>query len=335
MHFQYHRFLLAAALLASTCGPALTAQEFAPLGARWIYLNFVTQGFDYLPVAYVYTVTKDTVVDGRDSRIIEREEVYADGREGEEAVLQEIVYTAEDSVYVYVQGSFRLIFDYSARIGDTVRVVEEPFRGFFLPPSNLSISDFAYRIDSVKLQLVGEDSLRVQYVSYLRDVDWELDQWGFQGIFDLIDSVPGQILESVGGLGHETMLGFTNGISYITPFAPGRLTCYQDSLRDYQLLGVNCDSVLAEYQLRTSVPALTIDNAVGIYPNPFRGEVRLTSKATTLRQVEVRDVAGRVVYTRQGSAPDRLELGVLAPGVYVFIVTDDRGRRSVVQGVRE
>ena len=334
MHIQYPGRLLAAALFACTCGPALSAQEFAPLGAQWTYLNFVTEGFDYLPAAYVYTVTKDTVVDGRDSRIIQRREVYADGRESEVGVLQEVVYTAGDSVYVFANDSFRLVFDYSAEVGDTVRVVDEPFRGFFLPPSNFVYSDFAYRIDSVEMRLVGEDSLKLQYVSYLRDVDQELDQWGFQGIFDLIDDVPGQILESVGGLGHETMLGFTNGVSYILPFAPGRLTCYRDSLRDYQLLGVDCDSVLAEYRLRTSVPALTIEN-VGIYPNPFRGEVRFTSKAATLRRVEVRDVAGRVVYTREGGALDRLALGALVPGVYFFVLTDGMGRRSVVRGVRE
>ena len=334
MHFQYFRPLLATLLLACTCAPALSAQEFAPLGAQWTYLNFVTEGFDYLPAAYVYTVTKDTVVDGRDSRIIQRREVYADGRESEEAVLQEVVYTTGDSVYVYVQDSFRLVFDYSAGAGDTVRVVDEPFRGFFLPPSNLTISDFSYRIDSVKLRLVGEDSLRVQYVSYLRDVGQELDQWGFQGIIDLFDSVPGQILESVGGLGHETMLGFTNEISYIVPFSPGRLTCYRDSLRDYQLLGVDCDSVLVEYRLRTSVPALAI-GTVGIYPNPFRGEVRFTARDVPLRRVEIRDVAGRVVYTQEGSALDRLELGGLVPGVYFFILTDGMGRRSVARGVRE
>ncbi|WP_420458217.1 T9SS type A sorting domain-containing protein [Neolewinella sp.] len=335
MNFQYFRLLLTTLLLACTCGPALFAQVFAPLGAQWTYFNFVTEGNGYLPVAYVYTVNKDTVVDGWDSRIIQLREVYADGRESEEGVRQEVVHTAGDSVYVYVKDSFRLIFDYSAGVGDTVRVVDEPFRGFFMPASNLIISDFAYRIDSVQLRLVGKDSLRVQYVSYLRDVDREIDQWGFQGIIDLYDSVPGQILESVGGLGHETMLGFTNAISYIMPFTPGRLTCYSDSLRDYHLLGVDCDSVLTEYRLRTSLPALAIDDAVGIYPNPFRGEVRFTASSVPLRRVEVRDVAGRVMYTREGSALDRLELGVLAPGVYFFVLTDGAGRQSVVRGVRE
>ncbi|CAH0998780.1 hypothetical protein LEM8419_00120 [Neolewinella maritima] len=316
--------------LCCTCGPALYGQEFAPVGAQWTYFHYVTPGNDY-SVATVFTVPKDTLIDGWSCRIIQETSILGSGeqRTGE----REVVYATGDSVYVYLRDSFHLVFDYTARAGDTVRVVSEPFKGLFFPPSRIQYSDFAYRVDSVTRRVVGEDTLRLQYVSYLRDVEFVIDQWGFQNIYDLEDGVPGQILEGVGGLGTESMLGTTNGIGYIPEFGPGRLSCYRDTVRDYRLQGIDCDSLLEVYQLRSSVVASATPQTVRLFPNPFREQVSLEF-AGRVRRLEVRDAAGRLVHTQVGGSTQGIVLGALAPGLYYFTVTDGAGRRWVARGVR-
>ena len=173
--------LAASALLSAS----LTAQSFAPLGATWTNISLAPRGYGYA-IAYRTTAVRDTVVDGRPARRLVHEVIEEDGSLtywGEE-----LIASSGDSVLVYFRDSFRLVYDFSARAGDTIRVIDEPFPGFFTDSTATSIryEDFAYRIDSVGTRVVEGDSLRLQYVSYLRDPAWHFGQWGFQDVLDLL-----------------------------------------------------------------------------------------------------------------------------------------------------
>ena len=316
-------FILLSLLLVTSPG---VAQDFAPLGATWTY-----QATDETPnveiVAIQFTADRDTVLAGRNARVIEGANLYDDGFW--QPIGSEIVTGNQDSVYVWIQDSFHLIFDFTTTVGDTVVVTEAPFRGFFYPV-NQDYDPFTYQVDSVGTESISGDDLLLQYVSYPDTTyDENITQWGFLNGMEFRGDVPGQILQGVGSLGRESMLGTTAGLTYIGLYFPDRLTCYRDATRDYRFRGVDCDSLIARYTDPSSVRSVS-RFAGRVYPNPFRSTLRIEAPAgSTIAQIVVRDMLGRTV-ARETVVGGAVELEYLRAGIYQVEVLAREGERSII-----
>ncbi|WP_116106341.1 T9SS type A sorting domain-containing protein [Lewinella sp. IMCC34191] len=319
--------LIIAALLVSH---RVKAQEFAPLGATWTYeVGDETPNLEV--VAIQFTADRDTVLAGRSARVIEGANLYDNGVW--QPIGSEIVTGNFDSVYVWIQDSFHLIFDFTVAAGDTVVVTEQPFRGFFYPV-NQDYDPFTYQVDSVRTETIAGDDLLLQYVSYPDTTyDENITQWGFLNGTEYGGDVPGQVLQGVGSLGRESMLGTTAGLTYIGLYSPDRLTCYRDATRDYRFRGVDCEALIARYTDPSSVE--TIKAFKGrIYPNPFASTLHVEpAPGSVIRQIVVRDLLGRTVARRVGG-DGPLDLSRLVAGTYQVIVLDGEGVWRVVRVVK-
>ena len=305
------------------------SQEFAPLGATWTYEVLKRPGTNF-PVVYRYTSDRDTLIDNRNCRIIKGEELYQEGRWA--IIKEEIVSGSRDSVYVYVNDSFNLIFNFSAEAGDTLRVIRQPFNAFFFV-DGYTMDSLTYRIDSIRTiymdgdSLVG-DSLQMQYVSYLNDPTENSLQWGFQNLVDQIVGRPGRILQGVGSIGRESMLGTSIDITYSSDFIPDDLTCYQDPDRSYFFSGTDCEALIDFYT--SPVGVVTIDEFDGtVYPNPFSSTINIaySSRPSSIHKIVIRDLLGHEVAQYEG-AHNSLTLSHLSSGTYQLYIVDHEGRQS-------
>jgi hypothetical protein len=82
------------------------------------------------------------------------------------------------------------------------------------------------------------------------------------------------------------------------------------------------------------------NQAYSLFPNPNDGNLVLVQKVadTGLVRVDVHDVLGRSVYAQQvrfNEQTHQLQLKNVAPGVYVTIVTDSRGRKYTFKFVKQ
>ena len=292
------------------------------MGAKWTYQNFTPSDDLGYPIAFQIESIRDTVVESRSARIVRNKALYENGTwkvDGEE-----VVASNGDSVFVLVKNTFHLIYDFSASPGDTIRVVADPFPGFFHRRTQ-PYENFVYRIDSVSSYIAGTDTLRKQFVSYLKEPVNTL-QWGFQDLLDILGDVPGQILEGVGSLGRLSMLGTSADVSYVFDSTSDRLTCYQDSTRTYILNGVDCDALIDSYEVPGSSRHLAYYKGA-VYPNPFTEEINLFFGQLNPRAIRIIDAMGRVVFT-QTNPNNQLHLRALPPGTYLMQLIDHAGRHA-------
>lgn len=167
IYSTYFRFLTCFVFVVLLFTSNLNSQEFAPIGATWVYQNLFPET-QLLPVVIRYTSVRDTIVDDWEARIIEKEALSYEGYWEAEGF--EIVSSKTDSVFAYHNDEFHLIFDFTRGVGDTIIVIDEPFDGFRFNNVELAIdfSHFKYRIDSIKAFGYGDNTpICKQYVSYL------------------------------------------------------------------------------------------------------------------------------------------------------------------------
>lgn len=105
-------------ILLASCFQVVKAQtEFAPIGATWYYSTYAMSaniGYDKV------TSDRDTVIDGKKVKVLVREHhtskdeiFFADNF---------YVYQTGDSVFYYLDGDFRLVYDFGLNVGDTMQI---------------------------------------------------------------------------------------------------------------------------------------------------------------------------------------------------------------------
>ncbi len=128
---------------------------FAPIGAKWWYTPWCST-----PNCAFYTLESvgDTLVNGQFARILEY-------RYNEEWVPEatQIMYADEDCVYHYYDDSFEVLYDFSAKAGDTLKIRTGIFTKFFTYSEEEGY--FFVIVDSTGSQQIDNTSLKVLYVS--------------------------------------------------------------------------------------------------------------------------------------------------------------------------
>ena len=202
--------------------------EFAPIGAKWYYNHPNSTSNDYV----VFESKKDSTIQGKDSRVVD---VWLNNSR---LVGREYIHQNGDSIFYYNDNydSFFLLYDFSAKAGDTITIHAakfKPTKAFFSYDD--SIANFKYKIllvDSV--QLSGQ-WIKRQKVTLLQD-----GLWGFSKP----DGKDYYIINKIGSLAY--FFGIQSGI---TPEDnPSICRCYRDSNFEFKnpLWVSECDYIYPE-----------------------------------------------------------------------------------------
>ncbi len=310
------------------------SQEFAPIGSKWTYQNLglgsSAMGF---PVAYQFRTEKDTSIDNRYCTVINGYNLYEDG--SWEQTGSEIVAASEngDTVYVYFQDSFHLIYDFTAAVGDTIEVTNEKFDGLFRQ-SSIQQNQFIYKIDSILSVPFNLDTLLIQYVSYLSPPEIGTPEWGFGDAIDIGTNTPGRIIKGIGALSRAAPLGTSSGISYFSESEPDYLTCYEDENSYYQFGDIDCDSLIALYTLINSVTSEAMNDGK-VFPNPFTKSISIDYETSEVAYLRLFNVDGRIIKGFKPETMKNMDFSYVPSGNYFLSILFHNGKISTYHLIKK
>lgn len=284
-------------------------QGFAPVGATWYY---ETQGL--FKVGYVkMEVEKDTIVDNQVCIKLLREEHKFNLEFGvlQEVPLQPLFLSQKgDSVMIYRNEGFHLLFDLGAKIGDSWMVVGQE-----------DICEDNYGTVSVidkGVEMVKGTPLR--FVTIVDDND---SYWGYGNTMYGQPSPAVKVMERVGPIGSyflpEQKCAFDDAEG-------GPLRCYiDDELGELHLSTLyperECDYINETHQ---SVDGYHYDNLLSVFPNPCSGQLHLVFSKAGNYGIVLYDQTGKALLRHQsiGKTESVIDISELPMGVYCITVTD-------------
>jgi len=280
--------------------------EFAPIGAKWYYNYPNSTSNDYV----VFESKKDSTIQGMDSCVID---VWLNNYR---LVSREYIHQNGDSIFYYNKNynSFFLLYDFSAKAGDTITVHPakfKPTKAFFSYED--SITDFKYKIllvDSV--QLSGQ-WIKRQKVTLLKD-----GLWGFSKP----DGKDHYITNKIGSL--TFFFGVQSGI---TPEDnPSICRCYSDSDFEFKnlLWASECDLISAIIDSKSG-------NNLKFFPNPAEFYITISNPSNIkIKKIELFDYSGRIVQIWEAPELARGTLNIqhILPGIYLLKAETEAGIKT-------
>ena len=271
----------------------LCAQDFAPVGARWIYNDHDADTSLNYPRSILSVA--DTVLNGTTCRIVIGGCLC-------NANQTNYLYSLNRSVYYFdfSQNAFQLLYNFNLNAGES----------YVHYPALAPQDSFRVVIDSIGMEFINGDFHKIQYVHTV----------AFGGPLNYI--FPGKIIEGIGSTGclypqfascdpptfglrcYEDPVAGT----YDTHFAPSCEATFQDS-------GIGIDEIT--YAVLSEIA-----------PNPFSDFAFLKSgnSQTLGGRLICTDIAGRICREEGVSGSEiRIERSNLEPGLYFYTINSKEG----------
>jgi hypothetical protein len=293
--------------MTSTSILAQSQLEFAPIGAEWYYTN-PGESEELLGRYLHYTSTRDTLVNGKQARVIESE-----------CAPFLVVHEDNGRVYYLFNDKFRLIYDFSAAVGDTV-VFE-----FMAPKPDSYIYDttyhVAYRVDSITSIDAEGGSIRK-----FAAVAVEVDSLDYNQLSGFLWNTNYHYLERVGYSN-----GFIVRLELPGPAIglPDYLRCYNDSDLAYQTDWWAMQSKPCDYNLQTSIMEVRTPFELNVYPNPCYSSISINHNGTLdsgLHSVKLHSPTGvQLLSQKLNKTKLNLDVSHLPPGLYLITVYGSNG----------
>lgn len=275
------QFLL---LLLSLCFTSLSAQSWAPPGAKWHYnlTYFGPPDIDFNS----YTVVSDTTINGILCSRLDRFTFSCNQRP-----LTEYMYGDSGRVFYFhpTSNDFKMLYDFNVPAG-----------GSYAVPIVYDNSPLPY--DSMFVQVDSTYSLTIN--GQARNVQVARVTYSFSGPFVYNH----EIIEGIGST--TSMFHWNSGICDVQ-YNMG-LRCYEDSILGFYSTGI-ADSCEARI-VNVSDPLI---QSWLVYPNPLEAHATLRWQfpETGIYTSKIRDVQGRILVV-QSSSLQEISFKDLAPGVY-------------------
>lgn len=280
--------ILYTALVVFLCSMSLEAQEWFPAGGKWTYETFFPFGGPGSDDIDVVTCEEEVEIDGIKARVIKGGTMCSYSNYGESIMYHN---KSEDIVYIYLDGEFKVYFDFSKKAGESyyMNYQDDDQR----PPQFKTLT---ITVDSVVTKKINGLDVRYQYIT------------GWRGpIIEYIGSAYSFYPES-GSCDFE----LSNG-----------LRCYMSEDIVYYSKPIfethGCD-------YRTSTEELEQSLELEIFPNPCAGVLNLkTNESCFPLECEIYNSVGKLVMssTVHESNP-QLNLHNVAAGIYLLKFKDEK-----------
>ncbi len=302
-------------LLMLTISPSLfMSQALGIPESEWFY-NYGGYGVSggYVHIDYVQdTVINDTLAYYCQSTIVSS---FMDGAIGTFESQPIIYYANEDQVFRYIDGNFKLFYDLSADVGDTLLTYS--VQEYVLPPE---CDNTGYSI----IDSVGTFSIDGQTLRYLYLSDGEESNTIFNGY----------IIERIGSL-QGFPFGYTSfedGCSLIIDGQhTGALRCYNDFQIEYDNPSNTnpCTFVVGIEELSQ----LTFE----VYPNPSNDIFNIELLESKVLEVVVYNLVGEIIFREDKIRTEEYKLNLKNQpvGIYTVKLSDEEGGSYVSKIVLE
>jgi uncharacterized protein YlzI (FlbEa/FlbD family) len=261
----------------------INAQNFAPVGATWHY-SYQTIDPHLISFEKIESVS-DTTING----ILCKKLVASN------SVQEYYVYSKNDSVFVYKENSFHLLYDFGATTGDTITL-----GSYYTTQDGLPLK---MKIDSVATLLVSGRPRKVQFVTC---GDGMIIEFG------------GQVIEGIGN---------TNYLFPTLDFSPtGPLRCYQDTatslfFNPYYTHGNWNQTDCEQFIVIHSLPESETGNSMSVFPNPASNYLNVAGIELNSDYC-IYDTTGRKVLQGVVHRSNTVDIQSLESGIYSLEIKD-------------
>lgn len=206
--------------------------------------------------------------------------------------------TIDRRVYIKTSADYSLLYDFSLKVGDTVKVLEnmQELYGVIQPNSN-------YILDSITRVKLGADSFNLFHVRVGNH-------------YKMIDL---RVIDGIGSLENGVFyfdhLQFEDNSDLLTICKNGELLVY----RNHYVVksGQNtCQPVF----YKTNLSELVGGAHLQVFPNPGSGHFALNTSEWMLKDVQVISASGQLVYDVLATTSNEIDLSLLNSGVYQVLV---------------
>ncbi|MBK7093939.1 MAG: T9SS type A sorting domain-containing protein [Saprospiraceae bacterium] len=269
----------------------ISAQEFAPIGAKWHYSQG-TLNPELIAFKTIESIS-DTVIEGKSCKKLNQVSAYIPPNRP-----SLFLYSKNDSVLVYEERSFHLLYDFGAVKGDTIELGYLAYNG----------SPLKMIIDSTGTITINGQLKKLQYVTC---GDGMVIEFG------------GKVIEGIGNT--EYMFPRLDGN------LDGPLRCYENNILglflnpfhpnngwDFQ----NCEQII------TGINDLHVTETISIYPNPVKSSFTLTN-LDRVTEFEIFDIHGRKVMKGIVNFTQVIKIEDLPKGLYFLKLQNSKLFRIV------
>ncbi len=285
-------------LLSGTC----LAQDFAPVGAKWVYTKEYCFSDPYCGY-YSITSVRDTIIQTKTVSVLEKE--YFGNEVGYDTVFY--VYGENKQVFIYdvLSDTFHIFYDFNLAVDDTLVIQDTSlFSTSYYIDQSSHVNFFEVVVDSLDVVQVDGENLVVQYTSPTMHSEAQY---------------LGRNVEKVGNLSH--FLGYSSTI--VIAGYLGALICYTDNTMYYNPYGANCSVGLAEIR---GTPQM-------LFPNPCKNEIFVSQESEQTRNLVLMDYTGKLVKSFTCfQKVERLDMSTLSQGIY-FIEISSHNQTTTIQKI--
>lgn len=271
------------------------AQVFAPIGATWHY-SYQTINPNVISFKKIESVS-DTTING----------ILCKKLKENTSNQAYYVYSKNDSVFVYKENSFNLLYDFGANSGETITL-----GNYYKTNNGLPLK---MTIDSVKTILVSGQQRKVQFVTC---GDGMIIEFG------------GQVIQGIGN---------TNYMFPTLDFATvGPLRCYQETnsstfINPYYANEnwnrTDCEQLIVINKLFEN----EIKNSISIFPNPTNNYLNVNGIKSN-SEYRIYDTTGRKIYWGVFDNSNIVDIQFLQNGIY-YIEFDNIDLRIVRKFIKK
>ena len=290
--------ILCSIVIATTSWQANAQTEFAPIGAERYY----TSTFGYFPDHFNHIISeKDTIIEENNCRVLRQ---YYDNSN----IVNEkyIIKQEQGKVYYYYQEQFNLLFDFDAKVKDTVKFSLMGKKYFFDSSQNPAFWDIdtVFSVRSVVENITTNARYLKTFTTTILEED-RLDAY-FPYSYTYTEKI---------GL-HSKFILKIESVYYIPECPPyNELRCYSDADFSFVSDEWSATSLPCNHSITASINTLKDDN-ITIYPNPFSDSVFVFTN--NVGNLEVIDVSGKVVYnSKLSNGVNKISTNHFHKGIYL------------------
>ena len=257
-------------LILSFYNLLLTAQEWAPIGAKWYYTAPGNGS-----CVYIESI-KDSVVNDIQCKALEIRFCSNNN-----LISTEFIHQNGDSIFYLNDSSFYLLYNLSAEINDTVKVHSNEF----IPTDGFLHTGYPETIHLFEYQILNYDSLNISGELFKRQQTYNLYEHSFWNISSA--NYP-SVIDRIGSLCYF----FGRSANIVPEEAIGQLRCYFDDFINYK----NPDWIYECDYLISDISDSKAQNIINYYPNPFHTELRIEILEQGYNTIAIIDLSGKLVY---------------------------------------
>ena len=254
-------------------------------------------------------VMRDTLIGNRLCRIIG---VTSGGKYFPESEI--IEYSKDGKMYFYEDDEWKLLYDFTAQVGDTVSFhISEKYPYYFIYSipafyDSTVITNNPYRLKVVKIDTVYGEGRKLikRFITQKVDLQYPIQ------MYEIIDKV-----------GSTFKLFGYNGY-YLPPECFNdypRLRCYSDDNNSIKFVEGECDKLTQTMDYS--------DTGFRYYPNPGSDilVIDFSSEVTFPLSYTITDISGRsIIVGSQNTGNFTINTGQLTPGMYIITIEDPKSR---------